>query len=330
MCVRFLSTTFGPTLLAATLPAVAVAQSVALAPIDRELEGQLDFRSLEFSLCMSAEECTVNGVTILAQRQTPDGDTWLPARIYWDPIDGLGVMNGGQNDEIDFDERLVVRFDGLRSVERVWFSDLFMGEGRHYGSFDPNEDPDVESAGLQLVRDGVVLSDLQVDGQEALPWTPFNQYVSWRFREDGDLRRRIVVRDNVISVVSPSTGPYGQIVLVSLPLDEIDEDKLVIFEGVDTTEVDLTDILLGFNDAPVFAAGTHNANIIQAALDDWPMLQRLRDDAEARRTLGSRTNGELGATLSPATLVTQVNFVSPFGGSNDFSVAGVIFSGTGG
>jgi hypothetical protein len=330
MIVRYTGPVFVAALLLSGVFSTASAQTSTLAPIDRELRDQLDFRAVEFGLCHSVEECSVNGVTILAERRTPDGEGWTAAQIYWDPIDGLGVMDGGQNDEIDFDERLIIRFEGARTIDRVWISDLFMGEGRHYGSNDPNENPDVESAGLQLVRDGEILSELQIDGQELLPWSPFNGDVSGLFREDGDLQRRIVVRDNLISVISPGTGPFGQIVLVSLPLDEIDEDKLAIFEGVDTTEVDLTDILIGFNGAPVFAAGTYNADFIQASINNWPMLQRLREVAEARRTVSSLVNGELGQTLTPAVLVTQVNFVSPFGGSNDFSVAGLIFAGTGG
>jgi len=328
MGVRFFSSTVGLGLLLATVPSYATAQEAAAALIDQDLSEQIDFRSLAFGLCFSQPTCTVEGVTITAERRDVAGDGWVPALIYWDPMDGLGVLEGGQNDEIDFDERLTVSFNGLETVERVWLSDLFIGEDRRYGSYDPAGDPDVETAGIQFMRGEAIVSDMTVDGMNILPQDPFDQIVSSQFREDGDLYRRIVVRDNVISVVAPGANSWGRTELLTFPIDEIDEDKLAIFEGIETTEVDLTDIILGFNDVPLFSAGSHNANVILAALNDEALLQSLRDTAEDGRVVGSRSNGELGVDITPATPATALSFVSVFGGSNDFSVAGIVLAGT--
>ena len=98
MGVRFFSSTVGLGLLLATVPSYATAQEAAAALIDQDLSAQIDFRSLAFGLCFSQPTCTVEGVTITAERRDVAGDGWVPALIYWDPMDGLGVLEGGQNE----------------------------------------------------------------------------------------------------------------------------------------------------------------------------------------------------------------------------------------
>ena len=89
------------------------------AEIDLTLENGIDFRTVAFSECFERTECEVNGVRISAEHWDNDIIGWAPSRIYWSPIDGFGVIGGGQNDEIDFEERLIVEFVEPQLVDRV-------------------------------------------------------------------------------------------------------------------------------------------------------------------------------------------------------------------
>lgn len=312
--------------LVAALPLAAPAQSTGAAAIDTALNGQLDFRAVSYSSCLNQTTCSVGPVTIRAERRTGLGLSWAPAQIYWDPVDGLGVTEGGQNDEIDFDERLVVSFSSPQTVEGVWLSDLFLGEHGRYNAAqtDSQAVENVETAAIQLVAGSRVSSTLTIDGVATLPVSPFNANVNGMFQEDGDLRRRVVIQGDLISVVIPQLGQDGQDALLTIPIGNIDPDKRGIFEGVETVEVDLATILPAFNGTPIYSAGSSNANRLAAMLTDPQGLEGIRQAAVNQRAAGNWPNGELGAIISNATGVTQINFFAPFSSSNDFSVAGVV------
>lgn len=306
----------------------AFSQDAGQPPIDADLRGQLDFRDVSFEACFGQQQCFAQGVTITAERRDADGIAWVAAEIYWDPVDGLGVMGGSQNDEIDFDERLLVTFDGTKgatvNVERVWLSDIFIEEDERYGTVDPAGNPDAETAVIQSTFAGEVVAELIVDGLNVLPPDPFNAEVVPGFQEDGDLFRRIVIRDDVISVVVPSDGPAGEREFLSFPITDVDEDKLGLFEGVETVEVDLAEILAGFNDVPFYDAGSVNAEIISGLLDNPEALRGLYDAAAENRIVSSVSNGELGVDLDSTVDVEAMVFRSVLGGSNDYSVAGIV------
>ena len=71
-----------------------------LAQIDSELSAGIDFRQSTFSVCLGRTECSVAGLSVLGQRRLTQESDWISAPIYWDPIDGLGIEDGAQNDVV--------------------------------------------------------------------------------------------------------------------------------------------------------------------------------------------------------------------------------------
>lgn len=328
---------FGPPLVCAMLfvPNAALAQVGEVAPIDQDLRGNLDFRDVAFEACFGQQQCFAQGVTITAARRETDGVTWTTAEIYWDPIDGLGVLGGGQNDEIDFDERLTVTFEGTKggtvNIERVWLSDLFIGESERYSSSEPADSEDVEVAIIQSFFANEMVSEAIVDGTNVLPPDPFNAEVIAGHREDGDFFRRIVVQDGMMSVDVLSARGTGPQEMLRFPIGEIDEERrLDLFEGLETVEVDLTDILAGFNDVPFYPAGTVNADIIASVLDEQEALLSINRAAQQNRVVSSVSNGELGVDMDVSIDVETLVFMSALGVSNDYSVAGIVLPEVGG
>ncbi len=327
--IRQVASVFLPlSLLAIMAPAIALSQDAEASLIDRELSGQWDFRDVAFSGCFEQSECFALGVVITAERRGDDGTSWIPAQLYWDPVDGIGVLGGGQNDEIDFDERVLITFEGIKegtvNIERVWLSDIFIAEDERYGTSDPAGPEDVETAVIQSLFVGTLLAEVVVDGADVLPPDPFNEEVIAGINEGGDLLRRIIIQDGMISVLVPSTDDSDGMQLLSFPLSEVDEDKLGLFEGLDTVEVDLSDIIAGFNDVPISIGGSANAELIDQILEDLAELQSIRERALASRLVSSVSNGELGVDLDETIDVEMLIFMSAFGGSNDYSIAGII------
>lgn len=305
------------------------AAPLATGSIDRDLEQQVDFRSLDFSECFEEFSCQVNGVTVTAERRNDDDTNWVPAQLYWDPVDGLGILDGGQNDEIDFDERLLVTLDQAQPVSRIWVSDLFLGEDPRYGSSGENiaEEvlEDVEVAEIVLKVGGFELDRRLLVGEVQLPDDQFNTGVSEVFRDEGDLRRRIVINEEIISIVAPDPSALNSSVLLLTELGKIDDEKRVIFEGLETFEIDLTEILLEFHDAELFAFGTHNFEEVERRLQDRGELESMNLASQELRAVGDWDNGELAEQLPVAMTVDVIEFYAPFDASNDFSVAGLVF-----
>lgn len=294
-----------------------------LAQIDAELAAGIDFRLPAFSECLGQTECTVGDLTVLAQRRLTQDSDWISAPIYWDPIDGLGVEDGAQNDEIDIDERLLVRFETPQTLDRIWLSDLFISEDGRYGASGTDlvtgQPADAEIAAISFAIDGVEIVNLTVAGQARLPWAQFNQEVDLRFREDGDLRRRIIVNDEIVTVMIP-----GVDIVLQTPTGETPEDKQGLFEGLETVELDLTELLAEFGDAPLFEQGTENFEIVRAIAEDPDSLAEIIRVAQDKRTSIRMSNGEVGVTIDPTMVIDEIAFAAPFDASNDFSVAGVV------
>lgn len=301
-----------------------VANAQGAAQIDRELAGGLDFRAPAFSGCLNATECTVGAITIVGQRRLDQNSEWLSAPIYWDPIDGIGVQDGAQNDEIDVDERILVRFDETMNIDRIWLSDLFSSEDRRYGSSGTDlvagQPADTEIAGVSFSAAGAELLSLTVAGESRLPWAQFNQEIDVRFREDGDLRRRIIVNDDILTVMVP-----GADIVLQTPTGETDAQKQSLFEGLETVELDIAELLSEFNDAPLFEVGTRNFEVVNAIANDPDNLAEIIRIAQDKRTSIRMSNGEVGFDVDATLGVDEVTFFSPFDASNDFSVAGLIF-----
>lgn len=293
------------------------------AQIDQELADGIDFRSLSFSQCLDRTECSVDGLTIIAQRRLDENSAWTAAQIYWDPIDGIGIQNGAQNDEIDINERILVRFEEAVNIDRIWLSDLFISEDRRYGSSETDlvvgEPEDAEIAGLSFSASGVDLANITVAGEARLPWAQFNQEVDARFRENGDLRRRIVVNGDIVTVVVP-----GADITLQTPVTANDKAKQGLFDGLETVELDISELLAEFNNAALFEVGTNNFNLINAIAQDPDNLSELLRIAQEKRATILMSNGEVGFDVDSTLGVEEIAFFSPFDASNDFSVAGVI------
>ena len=94
------------------------------------LSPQVDFRSGSFSSGNNQHSVSgeVDGVgfTVSAYRLNDVGEM-EEALLWWDALDGLGIR-GGEEDEIDGDERLVITFDTVVGLSDLFFSDLFSGE----------------------------------------------------------------------------------------------------------------------------------------------------------------------------------------------------------
>ena len=97
------------------------AQGAYATPIGTSLDGQIDFRSSDYEACSMLTECTVGNVTVAATNQ--DGD----AGIFYAADDGLGVLGGQENDEIDGigDELLTLTFSDPEDLLGIYFTDLF-------------------------------------------------------------------------------------------------------------------------------------------------------------------------------------------------------------
>lgn len=301
----------------------ANAQDAGNTSIDVDLLGQLDFRAPEFKVCFDQETCQVGGVKISGFRLDTETQDFEPAALYWDPIDGLGVTQGGQNDEIDFDERIVVEFQENRSISRVWLSDLFISEHRRYGGVSVSG-KDEEHARMELLLNGETVGDIRMSGKVDLPGDPFDVLVSANLLEAGDLRRRVTVDDETLLLIVPG-GETGSDIVIDISQGAVDDEKKDIFEGIPTVEIDITGLLSEFIDAPLFAGGTHNAQQILAILENDAALEQMRAAARDTRMVSDRSNGEIGTVLDAPVTVDSLIFYAPFDTSNDFSVAGVVF-----
>ncbi|MDC0739504.1 hypothetical protein N6L24_14540 [Cognatishimia sp. SS12] len=305
-------------------------EAQGLSQIDSELRQHIDFRALLFRACLGEHECTVGDITLRALRLNDDNESWRQATIYWDPIDGIGVQNGAQNDEIDFDERLEIRFASAQTVAKVWYSDLFHSEDRRYGSFATDrvegEPEDAEIAGMTMIAAGQEINTDTYSAQDRLPWAPFNQEVSARFEENGDLRRRVIIQDDLVTVLAPSGTGDQEDLLLQNEIGKIDKEKKAIFEGTETFEIDLAGILTEFHGTNLFAFGTNNYEQVQSVADNETELNNLRLVAERKRQTIQMSNGEVGVDLSDATGLDGLDFFAPFDASNDFSIAGIVLA----
>ena len=77
----------------------------------------IDFRTAEWGAGNRENSITVDDTTVQVLNPR-DGKLW------WDSRDGFGIR-GGENDEIDGSERLMVDFGSDMNLEGVWITDLF-------------------------------------------------------------------------------------------------------------------------------------------------------------------------------------------------------------
>lgn len=306
-------------LLATATPVFSVDAHEAAA-IDTDLRGQLDLRELQFEVCLDTPRCTVAGVTVTAERKRRNGQ-WTEALIYWDPIDGFGVLGGQQNDEIDVDERLTLTFNAPRVWSGVWLSDLFIGEGTRYQGW-PESEEDVEIADLELRLDGDIVGQERISGIFELPDDPFNEEVNEIFVENGDLLNRVIVDGLGISVFVPDGEDAKGTVK---PLGAIGDDKKAVFADTEIIDADLDDLLGDDEKLAVFDEGDDNAVQLVSIRTRMLELEKLRLEAEELRVVGDLSNGELGWRPEETVVVDQVVLTAGYKTSSDYSIAGLLF-----
>lgn len=305
--------------------------------IDESMAGELDFRSLAFSSCFGQPTCTVDlvlpeksgaaalniSVTISAERNGGLLSDWHSAQIYWDPVDGLGVMGGGQNDEIDFDERLVVELGTPVNLGGLWLTDMFVYEQINYGARFSVQD-DLEAADVVgSLRGETVLED-RITGEVSLPDDPFNGLLGGTFQESGDLLNRALIDDGKVSILMRDESGVLPDRIIRAVIGEIDPSKTGIFDGVEVVEIDVATLLGDAEFLPLLAVGNGNASRIEAMLGDQIQLASLKSEAERQRFVSSVPNGEVGAKMERPTLVDRLVFTAEVLSSNDYSVAGFL------
>ena len=307
----------------AMMPAFAMAEPMA--EIDAQLAGQIDFRADAFQGCMDKQSCTVGDITASAYRRTAEDADWVVARLYWDAVDGLGVLDGGQNDEIDFDEKIVVSFASPKTVKTIWLSDLFISEEARYSGVSLN-DEDSETAEVEMRMAGATAMQMRITGNVDLPNTSFNEDISKAYVEDGDLLTRLVMDQDTTNIVVPGLRENGEAGAIRAQIGQIDKDKLEIFAGVPTVEVDISTILANAKGMPVFPTGKHNEQQVARMLLSPSQIADLRKSAEAGRVIGTKSNGEVAGVLPSPVTTDELVFATPIETSNDYSIAGLVLA----
>ncbi|WP_435258402.1 hypothetical protein ACSBLW_01045 [Thioclava sp. FR2] len=305
---------------ALTVASAASAQQSRTA-IDRDLQGVTDFRNPVFAGCLGQQTCTVSGITVAAFREDATGAT-VDATIYWDPVDGFGVQDGAQNDEIDFDETLIVTFANAQRVSGAWLSDLFVSESGRYNA-TATAGVDGEIGQMDMRRGGVSKTQLIVNADADLPTRTFNAELDPAvFSKNGDLLHRVIIRNNDVRLVSatgvqrvgPLNGGDGI----------IDADKQDLFAGLPTIEIDTQRLLSMIDGVVLFPVGEHNEDHVAGLASSPLALENLYQNSKAMRNGSDLSNGEVAAYLNSPISVDEIIFTAPFGSSNEFSVSGVI------
>ncbi|MDA7424963.1 hypothetical protein [Thalassococcus lentus] len=305
---------------ATTVSAETLARELRSDAIDTALAEQIDFRSIVFEPCLAKPTCAFGALTVTAEREVSNG-VWEPALIYWDPVDGFGVMGGQQNDEIDIDERLVVQFTATQQFTGIWMSDLFIGEETHYQNW-PESSDDVEIADLAILDGTRVAQSKRINGIFKLPSEPFNEQFSDLFTEDGDLLNRVIFEEGDVKILVPD----AELNSVVMSLDRVAPAKESIFLNLESEQIELDEIIGSATDIPVFPVGSDNAARILEIREDQQALLNIIQRARAERELGEVSNGELGWYPTDAITGDRIEFTAGYRTSSDYSVAGIMLA----
>jgi hypothetical protein len=320
-------------------PTMSAAVGLATPRIDRDLADAIDLRNEAFAGCYGTSSCTIQtpagGLTVRGYRLTRTGGEWLPAALYWDPVDGFGVLSGGQDDEIDIDEMIEVTFAEPVRLSSIWLTDLFVDEARHYGPADARPRAgDAETASVELFAAGTPVTRLEVTGNLALPNLSFNESVAPElFDSGGDLRKRLIIEDDsivLLNAVRTGGGTSGETIRVNLEealIGKIDADKAEVFADLAQDQEANLDLIAEYArplDVELFPEGSTNAQRIAGLVDNAPELQALTAAAQVGRSVGDVPNGEVSADFGTPVAVDRIRFRATASTSNDFSVAGFV------
>lgn len=88
----------------------------------------------------------------------------------------------------------------------------------------------------------------------------------------------------------------------------------------------MSELLPAGTEIALLAEGTEGAMGIEDLLENPEMLEILQQLAEIGRAVADIPNGEVAAILDSPIVATSVTFFAKVATSNDFSVAGIMFS----
>lgn len=146
---------------------------------------EVDFRDSTFDGAMGQHSLTstVGGVGYTVSAW--DGSQ--QANLWWDATDGLGILGGTNDDEIDGGETMKIEFASSVGISQLTFSDLFMNESHGGGT--------IQEAGY-LVIEGAGSERLDFSADSLVAMAAGN----------GEYR---LVLDQVIAVKSLTMGASG-------------------------------------------------------------------------------------------------------------------------
>ncbi len=330
-----------PTFLAAAdlILASAITPQARPAAIDFELQNQLDFRDVSFKDCYGKPVCRAKGASVHAYRINETGTDWAEAKLYWDPVDGLGVLGGGQDDEIDADEKIIVRFDDPKNVLNVWYTDLFAKEQSRYGRVTKQRNSlsspanvltrDYEKARATIYTSAGHPTQTVTFGVVNLPTVEFNEVInSDVFETGGDLRKRLLIEDGTASVLSGVTNDAGLLETTKVRLDENAERTENALQDIGLTQDSMT-IALNFADQmdiPLVEGNTINNERMTAFLANIEQLGDILEASKLERVIGDVSNGEVPQSMWPGRSVQAIEFTAEADTSNDYSIAGFVFA----
>ncbi|MEM9430504.1 MAG: hypothetical protein AAGA32_13535, partial [Pseudomonadota bacterium] len=280
--------------------------------IDRDLREGVDFRSILFRPCYGEAICTVGPLTLIAETRLSQDDPWSRGRLYWDPVDGIGVLGGGQDDEIDFNERIILRTSRPLALEKIWFTDLFVGEIKRYLGYSGALRRDIDFEAARVTFDAPVESfeEIEVTGLLILPPQPFNEKVDGGiFAEPGDIHNRLIIDGPEAILLVPeiigaaSRGRYR--------IDDIEPGKLNLFADGDLLDYDLRDVFGETETVDLYQIGAHNARQMARILEDTDRLLGLGNAAATRRGIGDIPNGEVMLEFLEDRGISQMTFYAP-------------------
>lgn len=310
------------------LPVTAIDSVSGLRQIETDLVDGVDFRQLQWRACFNANQCRIEGIDIRAEARRSNNADWEPARLYWDPIDGIGIIGNGQDDEIDFNERLLVTLNTNNALEGIWFSDIFVGEIQRYLGLDKQlvGDEDFEVARFTLEDNSGTLYQVDLDGLTPLPPESFNSLLDKdTFFDDGDIHTRLIINGPTVALELPTIDEEGQRSLIDFRLGEVEAGKLSLFEDDNEFEYDLDEVFANGEALRALTEMKHNANEVEGKLRDVNALMAWNKAAVDGRKAGVTSNGEVGAFFAQSLVARQITFTAPAGTSNDYSILGLVW-----
>ena len=192
------------------ITAVTVAAASAYVASSQVNDWVIDFRDEVYSQCFGQHKCDLEFGTVQAYRinqSETDADlrVLVPAEIYWDFVDGFGVMGGKENDEIDPDEMLRISLKDVWKPKLVTLTDLFFSDTERDSA--PAEEAII--SGRSAERQEFIHL---IQGRDQLPENELNQILDSKvFDEEGSLLSNELSGSPVAVAITSSPDQFESI-----------------------------------------------------------------------------------------------------------------------